>query len=283
MLDMMDATVGIRIAGTLCACMLAASATPQTPSPQLPSVQEIVQRSAQATHLDWETAPDFDFCEMDRLHGGTKTYQVTMISGSPYYRLVASDDVQLSKEEDQIQNQKFAAAVQQRQQETPDQHQHRVAQYEKDRRRDQLILDEFAQAMSFTLTGTKLIDGYEAYLLSAVPKPGYVPRSIETRVLRAARGTMWIDEKSFRWVKVEAEVMHPVMIEGFLARIEPGTRFELEERPIGDPSGAWLITHLEIDSHASILLLFPSSSHTDETYFHYAPSGSLPPQECLHP
>jgi hypothetical protein len=41
-------------------------------------------------------------------------------------------------------------------------------------------------------------------------------------VLTGMEGKLWIDEKTFQWVKVEATVIRPVSIEGFLAEVEPG-------------------------------------------------------------
>jgi hypothetical protein len=52
------------------------------------------------------------------------------------------------------------------------------------------------------------------------------------------QGKLWIDKDSFQWVKVEAQVMHPVSIEGFLAKVEPGTHFELEKEPVATDMAA---------------------------------------------
>jgi len=65
------------------------------------------------------------------------------------------------------------------------------------------------------------------------------------------QGTFWIDRDSFQWVKVEADVVHPVVIGGFLARVEPGTHFELEKAPVAD--GVCLPTHFAIKSRAKLL------------------------------
>ena len=51
-------------------------------------------------------------------------------------------------------------------------------------------------------------------------------------MLTGLKGKLWIDESSFRWGKVEAEAVKPVSIVGFLARMEAGTQFELQECPI---------------------------------------------------
>ena len=52
------------------------------------------------------------------------------------------------------------------------------------------------------------------------------------------QGQLWIDESSCQWVKVEAHVMNPGSMFGFLAKVKPGTRFELEQAPV--TSTLWL-------------------------------------------
>ena len=47
------------------------------------------------------------------------------------------------------------------------------------------------------------------------------------------RGKMWIDTRQYQWVKVHAEVFRPVAFGLFIAHVEPGTEFTLEESPIG--------------------------------------------------
>jgi hypothetical protein len=248
-----------------------------------PPTLEIVQKSTQAIHDDWRRAPSFDFCELDRDEKGARLYQVLMISGSPYNRLVGLNGSKLSTEMQEREAKKLADVMQQRQKETPEEHQRRVAKYEKERRGDQLLLEELTEAMEFTLIGSETVDSHETYVLDAAPKPGYVPKNIMTRVLSGMRGRLWVDQASFRWVKVTAEVVHPVMIEGFVARVEPGTQFELEEMPVADQAGTWLPRHFMMQSRAKILLLFSQSSRQDETYSEYKPNGTLSPEECLQP
>jgi hypothetical protein len=244
------------------------------------SVQEIVHRSAQATQQDWQRAPEFDYCQLDQAGKVHRTYLVSMIEGSPYSRLVAINGQDLPADARESEARKQAAEVQRRQDETADQHRKRVAQYERERRRDQLLLGEFTDAMDFSLAGSAVIGKHETYVLDAKPRPGYVPKSMETKVLTGMRGRLWVDYESFRWVKVEAETFRPVSIEGFLARVEPGTHFELEELPVGDSAGTWLMSHFEMQAHAKILFVFPKSSMEDSLYFQYKPNGKLGPEAC---
>jgi len=87
------------------------------------------------------------------------------------------------------------------------------------------------------------------------------------------RGTLWIDKDSFQWVKVAADVVHPVFIAGFLARVEPGTRFEVEKAPVAD--GVWLPTHFAMKSRANILFVLTHRENEDETYFDYHKAHSI--------
>jgi hypothetical protein len=80
-------------------------------------------------------------------------------------------------------------------------------------------------------------------------------------------GKLWIDKKTYQWVKVEATVIHPVSIAGFLAQVEPGTRFELEKMPVTD--SLWLPKHFAMKSQARVLFFFTRKSQADETYYGY--------------
>ena len=70
------------------------------------------------------------------------------------------------------------------------------------------------------------VRGFRVYVLEAIPQRGYKPIDRDSEMLTGMEGTMWIDQKTFQWVKVEAHVIHAVSLEGFLAEVEPGTRFE---------------------------------------------------------
>ncbi len=245
----------------------------------MPSADQIVQRSAEATHSDWEKAPSFDYCDTDVTGNHTRTFAELMIAGSTYERLVAIDGAPLPEQEEQQQAARFATALEQRNHETEAQRAKRVAQYEKERHRDQMLLEEMTKGMIFQLDGTAVVAGRQTFVLRATPRPGYVPKGMETQVLTGMRGTLWVDQQSYRWVKVEAEVMHPVNIAGFVARVEPGTRFLLEESPVAPE--VWMATRFTMRAKAKILFFFPSSSSSDDTWFNYTPTGHLKPQNCL--
>ena len=194
--------------------------------------------------MDWTSAPDYSFHELDRQRDASKTYTVTMILGSPYRRLIAIDNRPLSADQEAEQQRMLEEAVAKRRAESPPERARRTAEYDKERKRDDLMMSQIAEGFNFGRLAETRVRGYEVYVLKAIPKKDYHPPNLEAEVLTGMRGTLWIDKQSFQWVKVEAEVVRPVYIAGFLARVEPGTRFELEKAPV--PGGIWLPLHFEM-------------------------------------
>ncbi len=228
----------------------------------------IIQRSVAANQADWNAAPRYSHYEQDRTdNGGSKTYDVLMIEGSPYQKLVAINGQPLSSAQQAAEEAKLQQTINQREHETPEQRAQRIAKYDKDRKRDQMLMDQLTEAFNFKLIGQQKLNGFDVYVLGSTARPGYRPPNTETQVLTGMEGTLWIDKNSFQWVKVEAHVIHPVSIEGFLARVQPGTRFELEKMPIND--NIWLPTHFSMQAQAKVLFLFNHKSADDEHYWGY--------------
>ena len=228
----------------------------------------IIQRSVAANEADWKAAHEYDYVERDRQKGGgTQTSEELMILGSPYERLVAVNGKPLPPEQQAQVQKELETTLEERQKESRQQRRERIAKYEKERESDHLLMEQLTKALDFKLVGEQKLGLYEVYVLKATPRPGYEPPNIESKVLTGMEGKLWIDEKTFQWVKVEAAVIRPVSIEGFLAEVEPGTHFELEKAPVTD--SIWLPKHFAMKSQAKVLFLFTRKSQADETYSGY--------------
>jgi hypothetical protein len=234
-------------------------------------VSKIISNSVAANQRDYNAAPDFDHKERDRTASGTKTYQITMIDGSPYQRLIAINGKPLSSSEEAYEHKKQAQAENGRHSQSEPDRKRRIASYEADRRRDNQMMNQLTVAFDFTLLGEHKLRGFSVWMLKATPKAGYHPPNMETQVLPGMLGELWIDKETYQWVKVTARVIHPVSIEGFLAQVEPGTQFELENEPVG--SGVWQPSHFAMRSQAKVLFLINRSSQADETYYDYERSS----------
>lgn len=227
----------------------------------------IVRKSAEANDRDWEAVPKYDNYERDRTKDGDKTYAVTMLYGSPYERVVAINGNKLTGDKEQEEQKKYEKAVNDRQHESADQRSKRISKYEAERKRDHTMLQQMTSAFDFHLVGKKHLLGYNVYILKATPRRGYKAPDRDSGVLTGMEGELWIDQKTYQWVKVEAHVVHPVRIEGFIAEVEPGTMFEVEKRPVaGD---IWMASHFAMKSNAKFMFVVPHKGEEDDTYFNY--------------
>jgi hypothetical protein len=237
---------------------------------QLHDVTEIVQRSVENTMADWVAAPQYSFTERDiTIKNGkrtVKTYQVLMLDGSPYNKLIAVGGHKLSPEQAAAEESKLRQEITRRQNETPEARKNRLAKYENERRQDRALTDEMVKAFTFKLLRQETVNGRRCFVLGATPRPGYQPTSRNTKVLNGMRGTLWVDAEQYQWVKVHAEVFRPVEFGLFIAHVEPGTEFTLEEMPV--ERNVWLPSHFSTHVRAKILV-FSRRSTDDETYSNY--------------
>ncbi len=255
----------------LVAC-LTAGVTGVTARGDQPDVSAIMARSLDAMRADWRAAPNYEHLERDRTADGTKTYASKMIEGSPYAELVAIDNRPLAPATRAAEDAKLRAVITRRQAETANERADRIRKYDESRQHDHKLIEQMAEAFDFTLVGKQPFASREAYVLRATPRRGYVPPTLEARALTGMQGTLWIDTETFQWIKVTADVTHPVSIEGVLARVEPGTSFTLENVPVGD--GIWQPARFLMRATSKILFFFTHRAQEDETYFHYRPIGS---------
>lgn len=235
---------------------------------KLPDAKTIIQRSVEANKADWAAYPKYEFDETDYDSGGhTRTYHVTMLFGSPYQRLIRINGKPLSSEQQAEEQQKYQEAVRSRRAETPEEHAKRVANYKRERARDHLLMDQLSIAFNFKVIGEQRLGPYKVYVLKATRRPGYHPPNRDAEVLTGMVGKLWIDQQTFQWVKVEAHVVQPVSIAGFLAKVEPGTRFELEKMPAD--KGIWVRKHFSMHARAKILFFFSHNEREREDYSNY--------------
>ena len=229
--------------------------------------EDIVRRSVELTKKDWKQTPDYDYFERDQEPGHTKTYEVSMILGSRYRRLVEIDGKPLPPDLAARQEELLQQTRTDREHESPQQRQTRVDRYKKETEQHDLFLNQLLKAFDFTLAGEQKMDSRTVYVVKAHPRRDYHPPNTRAKALTGMEGTLWIDATDYRWARVEAEVKHAVSIEGFFARVEPGTRFVLEQRPAD--GGIWLPSHFTMRTRAKVFLLFSHNEQEDSGYYGY--------------
>ena len=237
-----------------------------------PDVNQIIEESAQASERDLNARLNYEYSETDlQPDGSRKTYAVYMLSGSPYEELTAINGHPLSRDQREQEERKLSEETSRRLHESAEDRAKRLEQFEKEQKRDRRFIQEFTHAFNFKLIREQMLNHRRVYVVQATPRSGFHPTDAESKVLTGMRGTLWIDAATRHWVKAQAEVIHPVSIEGFLATVEPGTRFILENMPVG--GGVWLPTHYSMTADAKILLFIPHRNREDERYFNYHPAS----------
>lgn len=238
-------------------------------------VKDIVARSIAASDRNWREAPHYVFEERDleeKLDSRGKvktrtfnTYEVMVLEGSEYRRMLRHDDKPLTPDEQHAENAKFEAEKKRRQSESAVVRDRRIGKYEKERQQDHAMMREMGDAFDYRIVGEPVMSGHKCWLLEATPKSGYVPKTRDTKVLTGMRGKMWVDQETYQWVRVEAEVTRPVSFYA-VATVGPGTKFTLEQEPVGD--GVWLPKRFAVKVNASVFF-FAHNSLDDESYWGY--------------
>jgi hypothetical protein len=243
---------------------------------QMPSITEIIRRSVNTNTADWKSQPEYAYQEYDRKSkvdgsGGihpqqSKTYEVMMLEGSPYNRLVAVNNEPLSPAQAAQENEKMQREFARRQSESSNDRKARIAKYQNGRAEEHLLMQQMTEAFNFKLIGEETVEGTECYVLDATPKPDYQPPVERARVLTGMRGRLWIDKSEYHWVKVQAEVISPVTFGLFIAQVKPGTKFQLDQAPVGS---VWLPKCFTESVNASVLGMVGYRTREEEHYSDY--------------
>ena len=249
------------------ACTLAAAQDPR----------EIVRRSVQLMGHNLAIARNYTFLERAETReldsdAHVKShkimlYDVTLLEGSPYRRLVAKDDHALTDEEERNERKKLADSIAQRQKETPAERARRIADWEKKRQREREPLNEIPDAFNFRIAGDRQVDGRDAWIIEATPRPGYRAHSNVARLFPKFRGKLWIDKADYQWVKTEAEVTDTISWGLFLARLSKGARLDVQMTRVNDE--VWLPKRVAAKVSARVALVKKYRIETETSYSNY--------------
>jgi hypothetical protein len=231
--------------------------------------REIVRRSVQLDERNTEAARNYTFLQrqLERQFDGAgklkeeklRTWDVTMQEGSPYRRLVARNDKPISAEEQQNEQAKLELNLAERRKETPAQREHRIADWERRRQRQREPLKEVPDAFDFRLVGEENLNGGQAYVIDATPKPGYKPKSASTSYLPKMKARFWIDKKDYQWIKMDAETLDTVTFGAFLIRVAKGAHITMEQLRVNNE--VWLPKRIALQGSAR--LFFVKGLHMD--------------------
>lgn len=225
--------------------------------------REIVRRAVESNARDTQLTNDYYYLqreetrELDRFGKARvrkdETWDVIPLEGSPYKRLVSRDGRPLSPAEQEFEDQKARAAAMERHNETPEQRTHRMEEWRHRQDRQRQPLRELPDAFNFTLLPEESLDGRPVYVIQAIPKPGYKPKSTYTAFFPKVKVHAWIDKADLEAKRIEIEATDTISFGGFLLRLEKGSRIVIEQTRMDDQ--VWLPRHVSVLAEARLMLL----------------------------
>jgi hypothetical protein len=244
----------------------------------LPSGGAIIRDAVAVNARDWSLQTDFSHTEVDvknkidtdgHVQGrGSRTFDVLMIDGSPYERLVGINNEPLNHAQQESEEAKLNREIAVRRSQSASERKTRIQKYQSERADEHLLMQQMVAAFDFKLMGEEQVEGVDCYKFAATPRADYNPPVEKARVLKGMQGQMWIDRRQFHWVKVQAEVTEPVTFGFFIAKVNPGTRFELEQAPFGN---FWFPKHFVQTVRASVFGIYGYRSREETFYSNYRP------------
>lgn len=225
--------------------------------------REIIRRAVAADERNWKVARNYGFSErvdarrldpQGRLKSKDVTiYDVMLLDGSPYRRLVARDDHPLAPGEEKKEQEKLARSIAERREENAAQRARRLAEYQKRPEWQREAWSELPEAFDFRLAGEQVWDGNGRYVIEATPRQGYQPRSRTAKVFTHLQAKLWVDKQDYHLVKAEVEVVDTISVGLFLVRVAKGSRAALEQVLVNDE--VWLPRQVRASVSARLGLL----------------------------
>ncbi len=216
---------------------------------QIPDdAQEIVRQSVEKDRFNSTRAKDYTYVQRNETRElnaqgkvtkvESSSFDVIILGGRPYRRQIAANDQPLSPDKARKAQENFDREVEKRARESEQEKKKRASDEEKQRQEGRAFLAGIPEAFQFTLVGEESVDGHPAWVIDAVPKPGWKGKAKRWEILTKFKGRLWIDKHDYQWVKVEAQTIAPVSFGWVLAKLQPGARLSFEQKRVNDE--VWL-------------------------------------------
>lgn len=240
-------------------------------------IRDLIQKVTDNDIENDKKQRDYTFVERDvenHLDGNgrtksteTKTYDVLNIYGEQVQRLTEKDDKPISGKEAAKEEEKIQKIIDKRKNESDKDRQKRQEREAKDREEGRQFEREIVNAYNFTLLGTELVSGREAWVISAEPRPGFVPHMKYANYLPKFHGRIWIDKADLQMSRMDVEALDTVSWGLFLARFHKGSHFMIEQTRINDE--VWLPREVSFKLGLRLALLKNFNIDAEQTFRDY--------------
>jgi hypothetical protein len=255
------------------------------------SAQEIVKRSVERDARNFERFKDYTFHQfsdqkqLDKKgnvsHRETELDDILMLGGRPYSRVLEKDGKPLSEKDAKKEQEKLDKEAAKRAKETDRDR----AKAEKDRLEERRFALEIPDAFNFQLLGEEKLDGLPVWKIQAEPRPDFKPKRSDANLLKKVRGTLWIDQAGYQWVRAEIDVIDTISWGFFVLRIPAGAKISFLQMRVNDE--VWLPKTVHVRADAKIALMKTFRMEIEVAYSNYrkfrAESQIIDSQELPQP
>lgn len=249
-------------------------------SPILPATvdpKEIVRRSVETDHRNWERARSYT-CrqrEVEKQLGKNgevksteiRTYDVNFYYGREYSRLVQKNDKPLTESEQKKEDEKLEKFLARLRDQSDEEREKQLAREKKQREETRAFLRDVVNAFDFTLVGEENISGVDSWVIAASPRKDFHPTQPHADMLSKVKGKIWIEKNGYNWVKAEAETFDTISFGIFLLRIHKGARISFEQIRVNDE--VWLVRRFYILGGARLALLKNEAVEQEDVFSDY--------------
>lgn len=242
-----------------------------------PDPNQLVRQSAEIDHRTMELARNYT-CRQREVEKHLdsngqvksveiKTWDITVLYGEPYARLVEKNDKPLSAEDEKKEQEKIDKFIARRKNESEEEQQKRQAKQKKEREEGRAFLRDVANAYDFRIVGEEPVDGRDAWVLEATPRKDFHPTQPHADILSKLKGKLWIDKQDYNWVKAEAEAIDTISFGLFLARVHKGSQFSFEQVRLNNE--VWLLRRFYLNASARVMLFMNEGLEQEDIFSNY--------------
>lgn len=193
-----------------------------------------------------------------------KTYDVSIIYGEPYEKLIAKDDKPLSDKEQQKEDEKQNKFFEKQRRKSDEEREKEQAKEQQKFKRE--IADELPRMLNWQLAGEDEISGRPTWVLTATPRKDYHPNSMGGRLLSKLNGKVWITKDDYQWAKVDATLQDDFTVGLFLFRLHKGMHLVFEQTRVNDE--VWLPKSASFDGSGRVAMM-AGRFKNDTTFSNY--------------
>ena len=189
-----------------------------------------------------ERRQDVKVSKLGKLHlGPWREFEVypSPVSGETYKRLISVDGRPLPADElarrDEAHRNTVTGRLAQIQAETPEQRRKRLAKLDRERREEDLVVDDVFAVYEIRVLRREWLDGRPTIVTSLTPRKQARTRSDAGSFLKKVRGTAWVNEADRQVVRVEMEAIEDITFGlGLLARMHKGSTVMFRRTLVND-------------------------------------------------